>query len=81
MSNKDQIKRKREDMAGVMDLVRGVTESVSKEDTAATSLADGCFPVREIVRWKRDRRTSMSNSHAQVIHILLNDELIGIENV
>uniref|UniRef100_A0ACD5W8G8 Uncharacterized protein n=1 Tax=Avena sativa TaxID=4498 RepID=A0ACD5W8G8_AVESA len=59
------LKRKREDMAGMLDWVRGVAESVSEEGAMAAGLADGYFPaalaVREAVSRKRARRASVAN--------------------
>ncbi|VAH39659.1 unnamed protein product [Triticum turgidum subsp. durum] len=59
------LKRKREDIAGMLDWVRGLAESVSEEGAIAAGLADGYFPValaaREAVSRKRARRASVTN--------------------
>ena len=59
------LKRKREDIAGMLDWVRGLAETVSEEGAIAAGLADGYFPValaaREAVSRKRARRASVTN--------------------
>ncbi|KAM0832007.1 hypothetical protein ACQ4PT_065162 [Festuca glaucescens] len=59
------LKRKREDMAGMLEWVRGLAESVSEDDALAAGLADEYFPValavREAVSRKRARRASVTN--------------------
>jgi hypothetical protein len=70
------LKRKREDMAGMLDWVRGLAVSVSEEGVMAASLADDYFPValavREAVARKRARRASLTNGALlQVIPIPL----------
>ncbi|CAM0873370.1 unnamed protein product [Alopecurus aequalis] len=59
------LKRKREDMAGMLDWVRGLAEGVSKEGAMAAGLEDGHFSValavREAVSRKRARRASATN--------------------
>ncbi|KAE8782694.1 AT-rich interactive domain-containing protein 2-like [Hordeum vulgare] len=58
-------KRKMEDMAGMLDWVRGLAETVSEEGAIAAGLADGYFPValaaREAVARKRVRRASVTS--------------------
>ncbi|KAL6650312.1 hypothetical protein ACP70R_009237 [Stipagrostis hirtigluma subsp. patula] len=59
------LKRKREDMVGMLDWVRELAENSQNGDAVAAGTADGYFSmvlaVREAVNRKRARRASMTN--------------------
>ena len=70
------LKRKREDMAGMLDWVRGLAQGVSEEGAIVAGLTDGYFSValavREAVARKRVCRASaMNGTVLQVIPLPL----------